>query len=204
MGYTVRDRLGPALLGVFAALVAASTAACTDTVDRAPSPAPSVSGPPAAALDATDARAAGVYAQVLRRYLSTPAENSFPERTFQRVFVLDRTVPVGGYALADPGTGAPIPAGTQRAILAALSDLAPASFVAGKDSVLVAHDGCGVVKDNGILVTLAPVSGDGDRVEVGVHGFVACDGATQLTYVVAYTTGGGWQVTGTTGGTSIT
>lgn len=199
-GYRVRNRLGPALAGVVAVLLVGTATACAAAVDRDPSSAPPVSGSP---IDATGTREAGVYVQVLRRYLSTPAENSFPERTFQRIFVLDRAVPGSGEPQAQRAAGEPIPAGTQQAMLGALRDLGPVSFVADRDSVIVMQDGCAVVKDDGILITLAPISGAGDRVEVGVNGYVACLGATWLTYVVTYTSGSGWQVTGTTGSMAI-
>ncbi len=200
----MRNRLGMALTGIVAVLALGSAAGCTAAADGSTSPVAPVSESPAGSTGAASTREAGVYVQVLRRYLGTPSENSFPEHTFQRIFVLDRSVPGSG----DPqgggsATGEPIQADTKLAILAALADLGPVTFVADKASVLESHDGCAVVKDNGILVTLAPISGGGDRVEVGVNGFVACLGATWLTYVVAYTSGGGWQVTGTTGPMAI-
>jgi hypothetical protein len=102
-----------------------------------------------------------------------------------------------------PSTGEAIPAATQQAILGALTGVGPVSFIADKNSVLITPEGCAVVKDDGVLMTLAPVSGEGDRVEVGVSGFVACLGATWLTYVVQFKAGSGWQVTGTTGPMAI-
>jgi hypothetical protein len=47
-------------------------------------------------------------------------------------------------------------------------------------------------------MTLGDPVGDAGRVEVALSGFVACLGATWLTYVVVRD-GGGWRVTGTTG-----
>ena len=52
-------------------------------------------------------------------------------------------------------------------------------------------------------ITLGPVDGRGDPVEVGIDGYVACLGATWLTYVVERTGGTGWRVTGTTGSMTI-
>ena len=196
----MRHRLGPALAGVTAALVLMSAAGCARTA-VAGSPGPAATGTAGAAVG--DTRDAEVYVQVLRRYLGTPAENSFPERTFQRVFILDRTVPGSGEPQARTAGGEPIPAAGQRLILDALADLGPVSFVADRDSVITDENGCAVVKDGGVLMTLGPADGDADRVEVGVNGFVACLGATWLTYVVEHTAGTGWRVTGTTGAMAI-
>jgi hypothetical protein len=59
----------------------------------------------------------------------------------------------------------------------------------------VDRDRCARVRDQGILITLGPADGAGDRVQVGVYGFVACLGANSLTYLVERT-GGGWVVGG--------
>jgi hypothetical protein len=56
-----------------------------------------------------------------------------------------------------------------------------------------------VVKDGAILVVVAPPVGAAPKVTVAVHGFVACLGATWLTYVVQRDAAGAWAVTGRTG-----
>jgi hypothetical protein len=58
-------------------------------------------------------------------------------------------------------------------------------------------ESCARVLDDGILITLGPVEGAGDRVEVGVNGFMSCLGANSLTYEVQQT-GSGWRVSGVT------
>ncbi|HTJ33532.1 MAG TPA: hypothetical protein VL738_09910 [Dactylosporangium sp.] len=145
---------------------------------------------------------AQVYAAVLRRYLGTPSENSFPDRAFPAVYVLDQARADAADA-ADPAgpspSVTPIAADTQRAVVAALDGTAKVVFVAAREAVVETRDGCAQVKDGGILVTLGPPRGDEDRVTVAVNGFVACLGATWLTYVVRYDPGTGWRVTGTTG-----
>jgi len=45
--------------------------------------------------------------------------------------------------------------------------------------------------------------GHGNQVHVGINGFVACLGATWLTYVLQDQPGTGWRVTGTTGSMAI-
>lgn len=205
----MRNRLWQTLAGVTAIVVLAAAAACSrDAAAGDPAPAPPATGQPTTGNsgDPVDTRDLAIYLEVLRRYLSTPNENSFPEHTFQRVFVLDRAVPGSGAPQALPAAaGEPIPGPIRQRITAGLTDLGPVSFVAERDSVMVTQDGCAVVKDGGILITLGPVSGGAgaDRVEVGVNGFVACLGATWLTYVVERTATAGWRVTGTTGPMAI-
>jgi hypothetical protein len=145
---------------------------------------------------------AAIFEAVVRRYLSTPGENSFPD-PFETAYVLDRTDP----SAADPmsgGTpaGPPITAAEQSYLVGALNDLAEVVFVATAEEVLTTVDGCAQAPEGGILIRLGPPDGDDDRVEVGVNGFVACLGATWLTYVVERDEGG-WAVTGTTGGMAI-
>jgi hypothetical protein len=145
---------------------------------------------------------AAIFATVVRRYLSTPSENSFPD-PFETAYLLERTDP----SAADPmsggvPTGAPITTAEQLYLQEALRDLAAVEFVASPDEILTNVDQCAQVPEGGILIRLGPPDGDADRVEVGINGFVACLGATWLTYVVERD-GGGWEVTGTTGGMGI-
>jgi hypothetical protein len=110
--------------------------------------------------------------------------------------MLDRAVAGAG----DPGWGAPgvgpIPAAVRRAITHALADVAPVTFVASP-AAAKDQEHPDRVRDEGILVTLGPLVGVGDRVQVKVDGFVSGVAATWLTYVVERT-GGGWAVRGTT------
>lgn len=175
---------------MLAVLTGCAPATATQPASSGPSSTPA-GGP---ALDADSA----VYVAVLRRYLSTPSDNSFPGRTFTTIYVLDRAVTGAGSPDGRQRAGTPIPAATQRAIVDALSGVATITFVADQAAVVDQHDGCAVVRNDGILITLAPPVGTGDQRTVGVNGFVACLGATWLTYVVALD-GSGWRVTGTTG-----
>ncbi|GAA4262881.1 hypothetical protein GCM10022255_102380 [Dactylosporangium darangshiense] len=142
---------------------------------------------------------AEVYAAVLRRYLGTPSENSFPDRAFPAVYVLDQAHADAADPAGPSPSVTPITADTQRAVVAALDGTAKVVFVATREAVVETRDGCAQVMDGGILVTLGPPRGDEDRVTVAVNGFVACLGATWLTYVVRHDPGTGWRVTGTTG-----
>jgi hypothetical protein len=55
---------------------------------------------------------------------------------------------------------------------------------------------CRPVRDGNMLILLGPPTGGPDRFEVGINGFVSCDGATWLTYMVSHDVNG-WIATGT-------
>ena len=157
---------------------------------------------PGAASPAGSAVDPELYVAVLRRYLGTPAENSFGQAPHP-AYVLDRVDPHAADPMRGmgPGTGGAIGTDGQRRIAAALRDLAEVRFVGSPDEVVV-REGCPHVRDGGILILLGSAVGGPDRVEVGINGFVACLGATWLTYVVERSQGG-WTVTGTTGAAAI-
>jgi len=195
--------LATAAAAIILTALAVSTAGCGSTVASAPPTAhPPVSDRPAAVTEA-GAKQADIYVQVLRRYLSSPAENSFPGQAFKTVYVLSQAYPDA----ADPdGThrrGAPITPQAQRQVTAALAGMARVIFIADRGSVIEARDGCEKVSNGGILITLGPPVSHGHEVHVAIYGFVACLGATWLTYVLQDQPGVGWLVTGTTGSMAI-
>jgi hypothetical protein len=150
-----------------------------------------VFAPRDATIDAPPDRNTGILIAVLRTFLG---EGPTP---YPVVYVLDHTeasLDERGLTV-NPPPGPPI-AG-QREIAAALADVATVRFVPSRDSV-VSHDGCEMVQNDGILITLSRPVGDGNLVNVQVHGHIACLGAKWLTYVVRRS-GTEWQVTGTTG-----
>ena len=155
------------------------------------------------AVTEAGAKEAEVYVQVLRRYLSTPAENSFPGQAFTTVYVLNRAYPGAADPSGTHGRGAPISLRTQRQVTAALAGMAHVIFIADRGSVIEAKGGCGQVRNGGILITLGPLVGHGHEMQVAINGFVACLGATWLTYVLQDQPGIGWRVTGTTGSIAI-
>ena len=184
--------------------LAVSTAGCGGSAAAGAPPtghAPT-SGRPGAVTEA-GAKGAEVYVQVLRRYLSTPAENSFPGQAFKTVYVLNRAYPDAADPSGTHGRGAPIAPQTQRQVTAALAGMAHVIFIADRGSVVEARGGCGQVRNGGILITLGPPVGHGHQVRVAINGFVACLGATWLTYVLQDQPGVGWRVTGTTGSMAI-
>ena len=147
-------------------------------------------------------REAEVYVQVLRKYLGTPSDNSFPGHTFTTVYVLDRALPDAADPSGKFAGGTPIGPDAQRHITAALVP-AQVVFIADRSAAMETSDGCPRVRDGGILITLGPADGDDHEVRVAINGFVACLGATWLTYVVRNQPGSGWRVTGTTGSMAV-
>ncbi|MFC0032587.1 hypothetical protein ACFFMM_24000 [Micromonospora chaiyaphumensis] len=186
------------LAGTLAGPVA-STAGCAGNPPAAPEPAREE---PAADWPA-GLREAEIYGQVLSRFLTTPADNSFPERAFTTVYVLDQAHPGAGDPVGEHERGTPLAPNTQHRIVTALADVAPVAFITDPEAVIERRDGCPQVRDGGILITLGTVDGDDNQARVPINGFVACLGATWLTYVVRNEAGFGWRVTGTTGTRAI-
>ena len=195
----------PAVRTIAAVLVAATIAitGCTTYSSRdqpaPPSPAPNPTHAPRPPTHRTDPttpvdRQAPIYAAVLRQYL-TSGDASFGGHRFPRIFVLDRAVAGSGAPGQPAAGGGPVPAAVRRAITHALFDVGPVTFVSSPDAVIVDRDGCARVRDQGILITLGPVDGVGDQVQVGVNGYVACLGASSLTYRV-HQASGAWRIAG--------
>jgi hypothetical protein len=150
-------------------------------------------------------RQAAVYPVVLRQYLTSGhghdgGDAGFGGYRFPRIFVLDRTVArTGAHMRMVNGEDKPIPSAVQHTVTETLADVGPVTFVASPNTVIEETDGCAQVRDEGILITLAPLVGMGNRAEVGVNGFVACHGASSVTYALERTNAG-WVVHDTTQG----
>jgi hypothetical protein len=183
-------------------LVLACLTACATGDPNAPGGRATTTEPVADTTAASPTERAAIFAAVLRRYLSTPGENSFADR-FANVYVIERTDVRAGDPMATMpwGTGPQITAAEQAALVEALRDVGPLRFVSSERDVLKTTEGCASVED-GILMLLGEPVGDAARMEVGVMGFVGCTGATWLRYVVQRS-GAQWHVTGTTGSTAI-
>jgi hypothetical protein len=65
--------------------------------------------------------------------------------------------------------GGPIPPAVQHGIARALADVGPVTFVPSPGAVIIDR-GYARVRDEGIFITLGPVHGVGDQVQVGVNG----------------------------------
>jgi hypothetical protein len=140
---------------------------------------------------------------VLRQYLTTSDHSFGDDHRFAVAYVLDRTDPAAADPMGAPGPGGnPIPVADQAAILEAIADVGRVEFITDRTSVIEDVDGCAQVRDGGVLIVLGPpVEGSG-HVEVAIHGFIACLGATWFTYVVEQD-GSGWRTAGTTGPSAI-
>jgi hypothetical protein len=164
---------------------------------------PSISADAAApaSAPATQTDQAKIHIQVLRRYLTTPEDNAnIGNRS--RIFILDHTEPVAADPMSGDSGGTPLPQAEKDAIVQGLKDLGKVTFVADRHDAMANKDGCDLVRDNGILMIVGPPMTAGDKYQVGVNGFVACSGATWLTYVVEKNYDQ-WRVTGTTGSVAV-
>jgi hypothetical protein len=177
---------------VFAAAIAITGCSTPSSLDP-PSPAPPAPNPTHRTDPSPLDRQAPIYAAVLRQYL-TSGDHSFGDHRFPQIFVLDHAVADGDPFGQGASGGAPIPAAVRRAITRSLADVGPLSFVPSGEAVIV-RGSCGQVRDRGILITLGPVDGVGDQVQVAIYGHVACLGADSLAYRVERTSGG-WRIAG--------
>jgi hypothetical protein len=169
-------------------------------------PAPRTASPSAATTTApAGSDHAKIYAEVIRHYLAGP-DTSFPER-FALAYVMDRadsTLTETMRGSGGPARTEPITAADQAYITNHVKGVSRLEFVDDRDDVVVTNDDkCGVVKNDAILVSVAPPEGAAPKVTVAINGYVACLGATWLTYVVERQPTGEWRVTGTTGPMAI-
>ena len=159
---------------------------------------------PAAGGEDPGNRQAGVYAAVLRHYLTSRDNGGGGKHTWSAVYVPDQAVK----GAADPQRpitntkGTSIGGDVQREITKRLKGIAPVRFVHSLDEV-VGGKGCEMKQKDTVLITLAPVPASGDKLKIGINGWQGCMAGTWQTYVVVADGGGGWKVTGTTGANSI-
>ena len=170
-----------------------------------PPPTPDITHPPTSPTHQSDPapddptpadRHALIYTAVLRQYL-TSGDAGYGDTRFPHIFALDHTAAGAGGTGHHMAGGGPIRRVVQRAITQALTDVGPLTFVGSGDAVIQDPHGCAHVRGDGILITLGPVDGGGDQVQVGLNGFRACLGANSLTYLVERT-GRAWAVSGIT------
>jgi len=186
-----------------AAILAAGCSAHTSTDQPSPAPpAPNLPHAPRLPIHRSGPapvdRQAPIYAVVLRQYLTSGGghdggDAGFGGFRFPRIFVVDHAV-AGPNTLGHGALGGPIPEAVRRAITQSLADVGPLSFVPSGEAVMVPGS-CGEVRDRAILITLGPVDGVGDQVQVSMYGHVSCVGASSLTYRVERTSSG-WKAAG--------
>jgi hypothetical protein len=149
-----------------------------------------------------DALTVAVYSAVVRQLVTKDHTFGGGKAPFERVFIDVRIDERAGKPDAVPRRGTRLSAEEQSAIVLELADLPPVKFVEDPDSVVVGKNRCALVKGNGVLVTLGPISGGSERVTVPNDMFFACLGAQWLTYVLKREEGD-WRVTGIKGPTAI-
>jgi hypothetical protein len=141
----------------------------------------------------SEERDAAVYAAVIRHMT---AERGQPSG-FPVIYVADRIDP----GAADPeaeAAGAPFPQDVKEGILELVQGLGRVEFVADPDSVIGPEEDGSRVQSGGILLTVGPIRGTGDRVEVQASSYLANLAGSWQTWVVALQ-GDVWRVSGTTG-----
>lgn len=146
---------------------------------------------------AADVDRVAVYAEVIRHMTTEEGQPS----GFQVIYVLDRVV--GNDADPDdPATGRAIDPADQRALAEALRDVAPVEFVPTRSEVVGPMEDGGRVQNEGIFLTVGPISGEDERVLVPATTYLGNLAATWQTWVVERV-GDRWQVTGTEGPVAI-
>lgn len=151
-------------------------------------------GPAGSAED----REVAIYATVIRHMTSEPGQAS----GFPVVYVLDQVV---GNA-ADPDgpaeEGAAIPEERRAALRRAVADTAPLEFVPDRRSVTGPMAEGAMVQKGGIFLTLGPIRGDGERVEVEASSYLGNLAGSWQTWVVQRYPNG-WRVIGTSGPVAV-
>lgn len=150
------------------------------------------------------ARDVEIYSAVVHQVIEVDNTYGGPSKPvpFDHVLISDR-IGGDGSSMEDdtlgPG-GDPMTAEMQEALATELEDLPDVRFV-GYDGAIDKEQG-GLKMENAALVSLGSIPDGDERVEVRVG--MLCGGlcGTWLTYVVV-ASGGGWEVTGTTGPVGI-
>lgn len=138
-----------------------------------------------------------IYAEVIRHMTTEQGQPS----GFRVIYVLDRVVG-NDQDPDDPEAGAPFGTEDRRALTAALRDVAPLEFVPTRSEVVGSQEEGGRVENEGIFLTLGPISGEDERALVPATTYLANLAATWQTWVVERI-GDDWRVTGTEGPVAI-
>jgi hypothetical protein len=170
------------------------------------------SGPDASARSdggsdgATPVREAFIYAAVIERLVKESRSGQGGE-TFEVLVVLDGAVPGAANPTRQAEPEEPFGHDTKDGmrLLATLGGLPPIEYVATREAAVVGTESGkrpGEARDGGAVVTLGPIEGAENRVEVGSSLWVNGLSGRWQTYVVAQRDGV-WKVTGTTGPLAI-
>jgi hypothetical protein len=190
---------------LFGACLISAGCSLTDRGDSSPAtaaPATTASEPVSAAPRADDERSVAIYAAVVRQVVTKDHTYGGSDPGFEVVYVLDGSLNGAGSVktwIRDRLPEEPFSEAIKTGLEEKLVYLPDLVFVRDRASVLRRG---GEVKNHGVLVSLGPIVGDHQRVEVGSNLWGAAKGAIWLRYVVKQR-GSRWAVTGTTGQMAI-
>lgn len=148
-------------------------------------------------VEVTNDDRVAVYAEVIRHMTTEQGQPS----GFPIIYVLDRLVE-NDQDPDDQGVGRAIASADQRALAEAVEDVAPLEFVPSRSEVVGPMEDGGRVQNDGIFLTLGPISGGDDRVLAPATTYLGNLAATWQTWVVERV-GDRWRVTGTEGPVAI-
>lgn len=144
-------------------------------------------------------REVAIYAAVIRHMSSEQGQSS----GFPVIYVLDRLVGTSENPTDTESEGTPIPEQQQAALAEAVAETGLLEFVSDRQSVIGPQAEGGMVQGGGILLTLGPIEGEGERVEVPASSYLANLAGTWQTWVVQRYPDSGWRVIGTTGPVAV-
>lgn len=148
-------------------------------------------------VEVTNDDRVAVYAEVIRHMTTEQGQPS----GFPIIYVLDRLVE-NDQDPDDQGVGRAIASADQRALAEAVEDVAPLEFVPSRSEVVAPMEDGGRVQNDGIFLTLGPISGGDYRVLTPATTYLGNLAATWQTWVVERV-GDRWRVTGTEGPVAI-
>lgn len=152
---------------------------------------------------AAQPREVGVYSAVIRQLVTEDHTFGDSATPFDHVYVVDAAIEDASDPMASGNeAGEPFDNAVKQGIRQQLTDLPPLTFVSDPDSVRRGEQGMGGVLNNGVIITLEPIDGNGHQVEVGNS--LWCGGlcGQWQTYVVELDQDA-WHTTGTTGPAAI-
>jgi hypothetical protein len=147
---------------------------------------------------ASEQRTIAIYSAVVRRLITKDHTFGGGPSPFDHLFIVDGAVKKAGDPMEQRRPTQPFSHAIKRGLRQNLADLPTMDFVSNPDSARLGKRGLNGVRDNGVIITLAPIEGDGLKVEV--PNSLWCGGlcGQWLTYVVKLEDER-WRVTGQTG-----
>jgi hypothetical protein len=113
-------------------------------------------------------RTIGVYSAVVRQLVTKDHTFGDGASPFDRIFIVDGVTDEAGVLprSGPPVTLQPFSPEVREGLMRELADLPPVELVSDPGSVVIGKKRCAHVKENGVLITLGPISGGNDEVTV--------------------------------------